>query len=319
MVGTLLGVIDLHMHSNFSDGSDDPEVLAASAKAMGLSAVALTDHDTTDSFERMAAACAREGIELIPGVEVSLTDVMATKTRGDGAVEQGVSVHVLAYFVPVDPGHPFQQLLTSLRNDRRNRNIKLVELLHSHGFSRLSYDEILQRAKSEYSVGRPHFAQAMFDFHPEIVGPQNPENWQKLFNEWLGHGGKAYLKKTELTIEDFVTAAQGAGVVFSIAHPTLNYFGHSISDAEISSKFPPILNSLRERGVQGVECYYGSWPESRRNLLVSLARNAGMIPTGGSDFHGSMKANVRLGVGLMGDLHVPDSVLEELRAARVVA
>jgi len=309
-------MIDLHMHSNFSDGSDDPEFLAAAAKKIGLSAIALTDHDTTDSHLRMAEACALEGIELIPGVEVSLTDIMATKTREDGAVEQGVSVHVLAYFVPVDPEHPFQQLLVTLRNDRRNRNIKLVELLHSHGFTRLDYNEILQRAKSEYSVGRPHFAQAMFDYHPEIVGPQNPENWQKLFNEWLGHGGKAYLKKTELTIEDFVEAARGAGVVFSIAHPTLNYFGHSISDAEIASKFPPILNSLRERGVRGVECYYGSWPESRRNLLVSLARNAGMIPTGGSDYHGSLKANVRMGVGLVGDLHVPDSILDELRAAR---
>ena len=304
------------MHSNFSDGSDDPEVLAASAKKIGLSAIALTDHDTTDSHSRMAEACAREGIELIAGVEVSLTDIMATKTRDDGSLEKGVSVHVLAYFVPVDPDHPFQQLLVKLRNDRRHRNIKLVELLHSHGFTRLDYNEILQRAKSEYSVGRPHFAQAMFDFHPEIVGPQNPENWQKLFNEWLGHGGKAYLKKTELTIEDFVAAAQGSGVVFSIAHPTLNYFGHSISDAEISTKFPPILNSLRDRGVRGVECYYGSWPESRRNLLVSLARNAGMIPTGGSDYHGSLKANVRMGVGLVGDLHVPDSILDELRAAR---
>lgn len=307
------------MHSNFSDGSDDPEELATRAKAIGLSAVALTDHDTTDSHERMAAACAQLGIELIPGVEVSLTDVKATKTRGDGGVEQGVSVHVLAYFVPTDPHHPFQRLLVKLRNDRRHRNIKLVELLQSHGFTRLEYNEILQRAKSEYSVGRPHFAQAMFDFHPEIVGSQNPENWQRLFNEWLGHGGKAYLKKTELTIEDFVSAARGSGVVFSIAHPTLNYFGHSISDAEISEKFPPILNSLRERGVQGVECYYGSWPESRRNLLVSLTRNAGMIPTGGSDFHGSMKANVKMGVGLVGDLHVPNSVLEELRAASAIA
>lgn len=308
-------MIDLHMHSNFSDGSDDPEVLAMAARKAGLSTIALTDHDTTDSHERMAAACAAEGIELIPGVEVSLTDPTATKVREDGSVEKSVSVHVLAYFVPLDSEHPFQQKLVQLRNDRRKRNISLISLLHDHGFTRLDYEEILQRAKSEYSVGRPHFAQAMFDFHPEIVGEQTSENWQRLFNEWLGQGGKAYLRKTELTISSFVEAGRGSGVVFSIAHPTLNYFGQSVSDQEIVERFPGILASLHSQGVMGVECFYGSWPERRRQLLLSLARNEGMIPTGGSDYHGTVKKNVRIGRGLEGDLHVPDLVLEELRAA----
>ncbi|MBU6233157.1 MAG: PHP domain-containing protein [Acidobacteria bacterium] len=308
-------MIDLHMHSNFSDGSDDPEVLAVAARKAGLSTIALTDHDTTDSHERMAAACAAEGIELIPGVEVSLTDPTATKVRDDGTTEKSVSVHVLAYFVPLDPVHPFQQKLLQLRHDRQKRNIALVSLLHENGFTRLNYEEILQRAKSEYSVGRPHFAQAMFDYHPEIVGEQTPENWQKLFNEWLGQGGKAYLRKTELTISSFVEAGRGSGVVFSIAHPTLNYFGHSVSDQEIAERFPAILASLHTQGVKGVECFYGSWPERRRQLLLSLARNEGMIPTGGSDYHGTVKKNVHIGRGLEGDLHVPDSVLDELRTA----
>lgn len=308
-------MIDLHMHSNFSDGSDDPEVLAVAARKAGLSTIALTDHDTTDSHERMAAACAAEGIELIPGVEVSLTDPTATKVRDDGTTEKSVSVHVLAYFVPLDPVHPFQQKLLQLRHDRQKRNIALVSLLHENGFTRLNYEEILQRAKSEYSVGRPHFAQAMFEYHPEIVGEQTPENWQKLFNEWLGQGGKAYLRKTELTISSFVEAGRGSGVVFSIAHPTLNYFGHSVSDQEIAERFPAILASLHTQGVKGVECFYGSWPERRRQLLLSLARNEGMIPTGGSDYHGTVKKNVHIGRGLEGDLHVPDSVLDELRTA----
>ena len=267
-------MIDLHMHSNFSDGSDDPEVLAMAARRAGLSTIALTDHDTTDSHERMAVACAAEGIELIPGVEVSLTDPTATKVREDGSVEKSVSVHVLAYFVPLDSGHPFQQKLVQLRNDRRKRNISLISLLHDHGFTRLDYEEILQRAKSEYSVGRPHFAQAMFDFHPEIVGEQTPENWQRLFNEWLGQGGKAYLRKTELTISSFVEAGRGSGVVFSIAHPTLNYFGHSVSDQEIVERFPGILASLHSQGVMGVECFYGSWPERRRHWTRTRRRLA---------------------------------------------
>lgn len=305
------------MHSNFSDGSDEPEALAAHAHEVGITTLSLTDHDTTDSYARMAAACVALGIELIPGVEVSLKDVEAVKVRDDGSTEKGVSVHVLAYFVPTEPNHPFQQLLSKLRDDRRARNIKLVELLHTHGFTRLEYQEILARAKSEYSVGRPHFAQAMFDHHPEIVGEQTPENWQRLFNEWLGSTGKAYLSKTDLRIEDFVEAAKGAGVVFSIAHPTLNYFGSGATNHEIESQMPTIMASLRRRGVQGIECYYGSWNQERRELLAKLTRDAGMIPTGGSDYHGTFKQNVRIGHGLEGDLRVPADVVTTLKAARV--
>jgi len=315
-VGTLQSVIDLHMHSNFSDGSDDPEVLAEHAHRVGITTLSLTDHDTTESYPRMAAACQGLGIELIAGVEVSLKDVEAVKVREDGTREKGVSVHVLAYFVPIEPEHPFQQLLIHLRNDRRTRNIKLVELLQQNGFTRLTYDDILARAKSEYSVGRPHFAQAMFEHHPEIVGENNSSNWQKLFNEWIGSTGKAYLPKTDLRIEDFVEAARGSGVVFSIAHPTLNYFGSAATNSEIEQQMPTIMASLKSRGVQGIECYYGSWNQERRDLLAKLTKDAGMIPTGGSDYHGSFKENVRIGHGLTGDLHVPADVVTALRAAR---
>ena len=315
-MGTLQSVIDLHMHSNFSDGSDDPEVLAAHAHRVGITTLSLTDHDTTESYPRMAAACQGLGIELIAGVEVSLKDVEAVKVREDGTREKGVSVHVLAYFVPIEPEHPFQQLLIQLRNDRRTRNIKLVELLQANGFTRLTYDDILVRAKSEYSVGRPHFAQAMFEHHPEIVGENNASNWQKLFNEWIGSTGKAYLPKTDLRIEDFVEAARGSGVVFSIAHPTLNYFGSAATNSEIEQQMPTIMASLKSRGVQGIECYYGSWNQERRGLLAKLTKDAGMIPTGGSDYHGSFKENVRIGHGLEGDLHVPEEVVTALRAAR---
>jgi hypothetical protein len=304
------------MHSIFSDGSDTPEELAEQAARAGLTAVALTDHDTTASHERMKAACAAVGVELVPGVEISLRDNEATKLREDGSVEQGVSVHVLAYFVPTDPAHPFQQMLTRLRDDRRTRNVKLVSLLHEHGFTKLTYDHVLAKAESEYSVGRPHFAQVMFELHEEIVGENTPENWRRLFTDWLGQTGKAYLPKTDLTIEDAVAAAEGAGVVFSIAHPTLNYFGHYASDTDVMNHMPAVMASLRARGVQGIEAYYGSWNESRRALMLKLTKDAGMLATGGSDYHGSFKEDVQFARGLSGDLAVPDEVLVALKAAR---
>lgn len=309
-------MIDLHLHSSFSDGSDDPETLAALAKSAGLSAIALTDHDTTLSHARMAAACEAEGVELIAGVEVSLRDESAVKIRENGAREQGASVHVLAYFVPTQEEHPFQQLLLRLRQDRQRRNERLVELLREQGFTNLTYDVVLAKAHGEYSVGRPHFAQVMFELHPEIVGEQTAETWSRLFEEWLGSEGKAYVPKTDLRIEDAVAAAAGTGAVFSIAHPTLNYFSKSVTDEQLEAQLPAIMGSLRERGVQGIEAHYGSWPAPRRALIAKLTKDAGMIATGGSDYHGSYKKDVRFGRGLQGDLAVSDDVLVALKAAR---
>ena len=307
-------MIDLHTHSNFSDGSDSPEQLAANAHALGLRAIALTDHDTTASHDEMAAACAAYDLELVPGVEISLLDTAVARRRDDGAVEAR-GVHVLAYFLPLDDAHPMQRLLERLREDRAQRNARLAARLRELGFERLTLEEVARRADNPEGVGRPHFAAALFELYPEVVGEQNPENWSRLFNDWLGTGGRAYVPKTTLTIEDALAAAAGSSTVFSIAHPLLNYLPDH-SPARIESEMPPILASLRERGVAGVEAYYGSSSAATRALMVKLTRDAGLIPTGGSDYHGIFKSDVSLGVGHSGDLRVPDEILEEIKAAR---
>lgn len=307
-------VIDLHTHSSFSDGSDHPAELAAAAAKLGLTAIALTDHDTTASHDEMAQACARLNIELVNGVEVSLKDTEVTRTNHDGeTVPQ--SVHVLCYFLSTDPTSPLQRQLATLREDRDKRNRALVELLREMGFSSLSLSYLVDLAGNVDSIGRPHFARAMFELHPEIVGERTDDNWSRLFVEWLGQNGRAYLAKSEMTIQDFVTAGANEGVVFSIAHPLVNYVaGQSLDD--IARVMPSVLGSLRDRGIKGVEAYYGSSDAATRSLMVKLTRDAAMIPTGGSDYHGSYKADVQLGRGRVGDLVVPDEVLVELKNAR---
>ena len=131
-------MIDLHTHSTFSDGSDTPRELAAKAHKLGLHAISLTDHDSTRSFTEMDVATTEYGIELVPGVEVSLRDNEFPMRRGEREVPR--NVHVLAYFLPMTPAHPLQQQLASLRHDRDVRNLELVSLLQEKGFERLTLE-----------------------------------------------------------------------------------------------------------------------------------------------------------------------------------
>jgi len=306
-------MLDLHTHSSFSDGSDTPEELAKKAHDRGISAIALTDHDTTASHAAMLAATARYGIELVPGVEVSLRDNEFPMERAGHQVPR--NVHVLAYFLPLELDHPLQHRLRQLRHDRDVRNAQLVTLLQEKGFSSLTLEYLTELSGNVHSVGRPHFARAMFELHPEIVGERTDANWNRVFVEWLGNGGRAYLPKTSMPLEDFVEAAQGSSTVFSIAHPLVNYLD-DVSSSAIERVMPRVMGSLRERGFRGIEAYYGGTDAPTRALMVKLTRDAGMIPTGGSDYHGHYKEDVALGVGRAGDLRVPDEILDELKAAR---
>jgi hypothetical protein len=306
-------MIDLHTHSTFSDGSDTPFELAEHARGRGISAIALTDHDTTASHLAMASACETFGIELVPGVEVSLRDNQFPMQRGGKSVPR--NVHVLAYFLPLNEDHPLQRQLASLRHDRDVRNRELVTLLQEKGFELLTLEYLTEMSGNVDSIGRPHFARAMFELHPEIVGERTDERWNAVFIEWLGNTGRAYIPKTSMPIEQFVDAAKGSDTVFSIAHPLVNYLDDASSSA-IEKTMPKVMASLRERGFRGVEAYYGGTNVATRSLMVKLTRDAGMIPTGGSDYHGSYKKDVALGVGRVGDLNVPNEILSELKAAR---
>lgn len=305
-------MIDLHTHSSFSDGSDTPAELAQKAYELGISAIALTDHDTTASHPQMSETCTRLGVELVTGVEVSLQDNEFPKRRPDGSLGAR-SVHLLAYFVPLEPEHPLQLKLASLRHDRDVRNAALVKVLNEKGFEKLTLDYLTVLAGNVHSIGRPHFARAMFELHPEIVGERTNEGWNRIFIEWLGSEGKAYVPKTSMTIEEFVGAAKGCSTVFSIAHPLVNYMD-SMNTTTIVATMPRVMATLRERGVWGIEAYYGGTSAALRSLMVKLTRDAGMVPTGGSDYHGSYKNDVALGFGKSGDLRVPNEVLDELKA-----
>ena len=279
-------MIDLHTHSNISDGSEEPERIVEMAHAVGCSAVALTDHDSLAGLTRARAQADQLGIRLVPGCEVSCVPIA---TGG---------VHVLVYFVD-DPTSPLGVELERLRGDRRARNLALVERLGQLGIP-VTFAMAASHAGTDEGVGRPHFAQAMVDLG--MVGSVD-----EAFERYLGNGGLAYIPKGRLTVADVCRLARQSGGVAVLAHPpTVGLAGDALADA---------VRGMADDGLGGLEAVYGRYSPALRIELGNLARRFGLVPTGGSDYHGATKPDLYVGTGT-GDLKVPDRVLDQLEAAR---
>jgi predicted metal-dependent phosphoesterase TrpH len=277
-------VIDLHAHSRFSDGSDSPERLCELAAEAGLSAFALTDHDTLGGIESGTVRAAELGVRLVPGCEVSCSWSPGT-------------LHVLCYFV--EPGEgPLQDELVRLAADRARRNELMAERLAQFGLP-ITYDEVLAEAGGK-GVGRPHFAAV-------LVRNGAAASIQDAFDNLLGKGSPGYVSKTRVTAGEIVATATASGAVAVLAHPlSLGVTGAALESA---------VTELAEAGLAGMECIYGRYDAETRAGLEKLAAGAGLVTTGGSDYHGSYKPDLHLGTGT-GDLDVPDDLLDVLESRR---
>ena len=284
MPGTLGRVIDLHSHSTFSDGSESPERVVELAAAAGCTAVALTDHDGTGGIERATARARQLGIPLISGCEVSCAYSPGT-------------MHVLCYHVPASGG-PLQEELVKLRNDRERRNETMARKLADLGLP-VTYEEVVAEAGG-VGVGRPHFAAV-------LVRKGVVSSVQEAFDSYLAKGTPGYVSKARIEVETVVDLARRSGGVAVLAHPLSLGLERQSLAAE--------LRRLAERGLAGVECYYGRYDPETRAELAALATRLGLVATGGSDFHGTYKPDLSMGTGT-GDLAVPDAVVEELAARR---
>ena len=278
-------MIDLHTHSDRSDGSESPERIVELAHLVGCRAVALTDHDTLDGLPGAAARAGELGIRLVPGCEVSCVPVA------------GGGVHVLVYFVD-DPTSPLGVELARLRHDRAERNDALVARLEELGIP-VTLEAAAAHAGTASGVGRPHFAQAMVD-----VGVVDTVD--EAFERFLGNGGSAYVPKGRLTVADVAGLARSSGGVAVLAHPfTIGLDGDALATA---------VRGMADDGLVGLEAVYGRYSPRQRTDLGNLARRFGLVPTGGSDFHGATKPDLAVGTGT-GDLRVTDRVLDLLEAA----
>jgi 3',5'-nucleoside bisphosphate phosphatase len=277
-------LIDLHSHSTASDGSESPsEVMALAARA-GLSAIALTDHDTVEGLAEARVAAEEAGVRLVQGCEISCEVGAAT-------------MHLLVYFLDDGPG-PLQDRLGDMQEARADRNRRIVVVLNEHGLD-ITLEEILEEAGGG-SVGRPHVAGV-------LMRKGYVSSVQEAFDVWLAKGKPAYLDRDRLLPAEAIALAHASGAVAVMAHPTSLGF-----DGPDMKRF---IAGLAEDGLDGLECEYGRYTPDLRAALRELAEGLGLAVTGGSDYHGRYKPDLSLGTGL-GDLNVPDDLLDALEARR---
>ena len=275
---------DLHTHSTCSDGSDDPEVVVAKAVAAGVSTLALTDHDNVNGVQAAAAAAEAHGVDFIPGTEISVDWL-------------GKAMHLLVYFLEPGSG-PLQAKLVELQQGRHDRNVRMVSALQDQGFE-ITFDEVAAEAKGQ-GVGRPHIAAVLI---AKGVVPDIPT----AFDQYLARGRPAYQERYRLSFDEAVDLARASIAVPVVAHP------HTVADS--AEEFSQMFRAVADQGVLGIECHYAEYAPDLRQHLVSLADSLGLVPTGGSDYHGTYKPDVNLVTG-RGDLAVPEAAVDALRMAR---
>ena len=265
---------DLHIHTTASDGVWTPTQVVEEAARIGLSAVAMADHDTVGGVEEAVAAGERYGVKVVPAVELN-TDV--------GPVE----VHILGYFIDWR-SDKLREQLAELRKARLERGRRMVEKLRSLGVP-VTLERVLEIAGSG-SVGRPHVAQAICE--TGAVGSINAA-----FGRYLVRGAPAFVERTKMTPHDAVSIIVDSGGVACFAHP-----GKTNRDEMI----PGLIKS----GLRAIEVYYADQSPDITRHYESLARRFGLIATGGSDAHGFDPESG----SSIGAVTVDESVVEELLA-----
>lgn len=283
--------IDLHAHSTASDGSLTPRELVQHAAQRGLSAVALTDHDTFGGHEEALAAGVELGIEIVPGIELSVAD------------ETGDKSHLLGYYVARDG--KLSQELTQLQNERNRRNAVILEKLAALG-APIEMQRVLEISRGGV-VGRPHIAQALMEAgHVQSV--------QEAFDKYLADGSSAAASKEVLHPAQAIELIHDGGGVAIWAHPTRppSKRGAGAVDYEL---WEAKLRRWIEWGVDGLETYYSQYTPEEAAWTQRMAAQYGLLGTGGSDFHGVSKPTIGLGVTHTGEA-LPDAVLVELKNKR---
>ena len=237
------------MHSIHSDGEWEPSRLVRAARQAGLKAIALTDHDTLSGIGDAVAAGEEDGVEILPGVEISSW--------------LDADLHLLGY--GVDPENEgLSTALEECRNDRYDRAVRIVECLGELGMP-IEMSDVLREA-GEGAIGRPHVARA-------LAAAGHVGSIREAFDRWLGDGKPACIRKRRIEPDEAVSLIQRAGGVAVVAHPG-TYGG------------PEILDPLREAGIDGVEVRHTLHGKKSEAAFTEYAESHGLLRTGGSDFHG---------------------------------
>jgi len=272
-------MIDLHSHTNQSDGTCSPAELIEEARRVGVRTLAITDHDTFAGYDQAGAHARDAGVKLLCGIELS------TKLQGQPA-------HLLGYFLGHEDLTEFRRWLEKMQASRRDRNVRLVARLRELGID-ITLNEAQARGRGE--TGRPHFAQI-------LVEKGYAGSVQQAFDDFLGETAKGYVERHEPQFAEGVGRIRKAGGIASLAHPV-----------RLKGDLPAMLPAMRECGLNAIEAYHSDHRPQDTERFLALAAQHGMLVTGGSDFHGAVKPGLELGTGRGGNLRIPEDLVERLR------
>jgi predicted metal-dependent phosphoesterase TrpH len=275
-------LIDLHTHTNESDGTYSPFELVDAAVDLRLEALAISDHDTLAGYDRALPRASEKGLDLVCGIELS------TKFHGR-------TVHLLGYFLQEKPTHAFRAWLAEMQATRRDRNLRMAERLRSLGID-VSIEEVERKGRS--LAGRPHFAKLMLE-------KGYVSTIQQAFDDYLDESAKGYVDRQEPDMQMAIKRIAAAGGISSIAHPVRMGY----RDPE---QMRAVVAELRDAGLTAIEVYHSDHRPADVQQYLELAWEFDLAVTGGSDFHGDVKPGIRLGSG-PGNLNIPVSVLALLR------
>lgn len=253
------GCADLHLHTTHSDGYYEPADLINKVAALNLCAVAITDHDEISALDEAIEMGRAQGLEVLTGVELSVSF-------------QGRDIHLLGYCFDrqdVDLG----AYLQLFRDERVKRARRILEKLGAVGVE-LSLHDVMDKAGTG-SVGRPHIANVMLE--KGIVG-----SFQEAFDKYLGDNKPASVSKYKLDVNEAISLIESAGGICCVAHPGIHFNDRS-------------LITLLRMGMQGIEAVHPKHNYEKTRFYQNLARNYGLIATGGSDFHGGIKGEDAIG------------------------
>lgn len=274
-------LIDLHVHSDCSDGTCSPEELVELAKQKGLSAFALTDHDTTEGVARARHAAEGTEVCVIPGIEFSTS-------------YEKRDVHVLG--LGIDPEDEyFQENLDRFRNSRDRRNEEMIRKMQEHGIS-ITQEEV-EKLFPDAVITRAHFARFLVE--KKFVGSTN-----EAFDRYLGDRACCFVPKEKVTPFQAVRLIKENGGYAVLAHPLI--YGFS------KGKLEELVREMKKAGADGIEAIYSQNRWNDEGEMRALAKRHGLKITGGSDFHGSNKPGIEMGTG-KGNLRIPYELWENLR------
>lgn len=289
-------IIDLHVHSTKSDGTLTPTELVNYAIEKGLSAFALTDHDTTEGIDEAIEAANRhneaikngtmEGLplEVIPGIEFSTEYI-------------GKDIHILGLYIDYNSS-AFKEKIQEFVDSRILRNQKMCASLACDGID-ITYEKLLEE-NPDAVITRSHYAKYLLN-HGYTT------SMKEAFERYIGDHCKHFIPREKITPMQAVNLINEVGGLAFLAHPTLYHMSNRVLEG--------LIQELKEAGLAGIEAVYCTYTQGEETQMRKFASKYDLLISGGSDFHGSIKPKLDLAVGY-GKLFIPESILDEIKEAR---